>query len=66
VPKVTIYQDPQLVPPVQRYQHSVRNAVVLRRALPAIADITWHHLPLALLALISQTATLVAKLLTLV
>ncbi len=59
--QVTIYRHPQLVPHVQQYQRNVNCAVVLRHALPAIADITWHHLPHALFALISQTAIPVVK-----
>ncbi len=64
--RVTIYRPPQLVPPVQQYQHNVNYVVVLQRALPAIVVIIWHLLPRALNALISQTAILVAKLLMLV
>ncbi len=66
MPKVTIYQDPQLVPPVQRYQHNANYVVVLQHVPLAVAGITWHRLHRALLVRISQTAILVAKLLTLV
>ncbi len=59
--QVTIYRHPQLAPPVQQYQHNVRYAVVLQRALPAIVDITWHLLARALFVRISQTAIPVAK-----
>jgi hypothetical protein len=63
VSQVTIYLHPQLVPPVQQYQHSVRYAVMLQRALPAIVDVTWHLLLSALFVRISQNAIPVAKLL---
>jgi hypothetical protein len=63
VSQVTIYLHPQLVPPVQQYQHSVRYAVMLQRALLAIVDITWHLLARALFVRISQTAVPVTKLL---
>jgi hypothetical protein len=61
--QVTIYLHRQLAPLVPPYQHNVQNAVVLRRALPAIVDITWHLLARALFVRISQTAIPVAKLL---
>jgi hypothetical protein len=61
VSQVTIYRHLQLVPPVQQYQHNVRYAVMLRRVPLAIAEITLHHLPLALLVRISQTAIPVVK-----
>ncbi len=63
---VTIYRHLQLAPPVQQYQHNVRYAVMLRHVPLAVASITWRHLALALFALISKIAILVAKLLTLV
>ncbi len=62
--QVTIYQDPQLVPHVQRYQHNVRYAVMLQHVPLAIAGITWHLLAHVLLVRISQTAILAAKLQT--
>jgi hypothetical protein len=61
--QVTIYLHRQLAPLVPPYQHNVQNAVVLRRALPAIVDITWHLLARVLFVRISQTAIPVAKLL---
>jgi hypothetical protein len=60
--QVTIYRHPQLAPHVQQYQHNVRNAVLLQRALPVIVAITSRRQLHVSFALISQTAIPVTKL----
>ncbi len=64
--QVTIYLQPQTALPVQQYQHNVRYAVVPQRVHLVIVGITWHLPHHALFALISQTAILATKPLTLV